>query len=273
MTNCEGEKSTMYHLFESLKQSLFSKKQTSKQKEQSHEQIEQTSETTEQPSETSEQEHTLDELLDICEGAACEVQTKDNDLLFAGYVAHRNPDFKAITIEPRKNCEAPLGIKHGTAVKLQVRVRAKWGNLVMLYGIVSACSEEQWNVFVENAVACTESRKAFRQRVDVDAKILSDSDFELLGTCHLEDISLVGVAFSTPIELEMGEPFILSIPYLLENSHRYQLTCTVASIRNIAQLDDPPCWRYGCAFDTLNEEMENALYKDIMTLQQNGRGT
>lgn len=271
MTNCEGEKSTMYHLFESLKQSLFSKGQTSKQKEQPPEPTEQTSETTEQPSETSEQEHTLDELLDICEGAACEVQTKDNNLLFAGYVAHRNPDFKAVTIEPRKNCEAPMGIKHGTSVKLQVRVRAKWGNLVMLYGTVSACSEDQWNIFIENAVACTESRKAFRQRVDVDAKILSDSDFSFQGNCHLEDISLVGVGFFSDLELELEQPFILSIPCLLENSHSYQLSCTVASVRNVSQPDESPSWRYGCAFDTLNEEVENALYKDIMTLQQSSR--
>ncbi len=255
----------MYQLFESIKKTLFPVAKTEKKEE--------TLKTTEQETEPPVHEHTLDELLDTCEGAACEVLAKDNDLLFAGYVAHRNPDFKAIAIEPRKNCEAPLGIKHGTAVKLQVRVRAKWGNLVMLYGTVSSCSEDQWSIFVESAVACTESRKAFRQRVDVDAKILSDADFEFLGTCHLEDISLVGVAFSTPLALEMGEPFILSIPYLLKNSHSYQLTCTVASVRNIAQPDESPCWRYGCAFDTLNEEMENALYKDIMTLQQNGRGT
>lgn len=269
----------MYQLFQSIKQSLLSMGQTSKNKEKGAELTEQVVESTEPVAESTAEntqaihEHTIDELLDVCEGATCEILSKDNRLLFAGRIAHRNPDFKAISVEPRQNCEAPLGIQYGTPVKLQVRVRAEFGNLIMLYGIVSACSEEQWSIFVENAVACTESRKAFRQRVNVDATILSDSDFEFQGNCHLEDISLVGVAFSTPLELEMGQPFILSIPCLLENGHSYQLACTVASFRNTAQPDEPPLWRYGCAFDTLNEEVENILYKDIMTLQQNSRNT
>ena len=74
----------------------------------------------------------LKELLSECRGAACEVQSEDNYLFFAGHVAQQDPDFKVVAIEPRRGSEAPLGVEHGTPVKVQVRVRTEWGNLVML---------------------------------------------------------------------------------------------------------------------------------------------
>ena len=119
-----------------------------------------------------------------------------------------------VTIEPRQNCEAPLGVGHGTPVKIQVRVREHWGNLVMLYGVVSVCEEDRWNIFIQNAVACTESRRAFRQRVEAEAEILWGPGFRFRGKCQLEDISLVGVAFYSPLKLDVGRQLILSIPCL-----------------------------------------------------------
>lgn len=66
----------------------------------------------------------LKELLSECQGAACEVQSEDNYLFFAGHVAQQDPDFKVVAIEPRRGSEAPLGVEHGTPVKVQVRVTA-----------------------------------------------------------------------------------------------------------------------------------------------------
>lgn len=224
-----------------------------------------------EPALESIDEHTMDELLAACEGAVCEVLTTDNYLFFAGHVTQRDPDFKMVTIEPRQNSEAPLGVEHGTPVKVQVRVREQWGNLVMLYGVLSVCEEDKWNIFVQNAVACTESRKAFRQRVQTEAQILWGPGFRFRGKCQLEDISLVGVAFYSPLKLDVGRKLILSIPFLTENGYSYQLACTVATYRNTAQPSHSPYWRYGCAFDPLDEEVESMLYKDIMTLQLKGR--
>ena len=150
----------MHHFFAATKHSSVTTEQTQKNKEEVSSTEESTSDATE--------EHTLDELLDACEGAVCEVLAMDNYLFFAGHVAQRDPDFKMVTIEPRQNCEAPLGAGHGTPVKVQVRVREHWGNLVMLYGVVSVCEEDRWNIFIQNAVACTESRRAFRQRVEAE---------------------------------------------------------------------------------------------------------
>ena len=253
----------MHHFFAATKHSSVTTEQTQKNKEEVSSTEESTSDATE--------EHTLDELLDVCEGAVCEVLTMDNYLFFAGHVAQRDPDFKMVTIEPHQNCEAPLGAGHGTPVKVQVRVREHWGNLVMLYGVVSVCEEDRWNIFIQNAVACTESRRAFRQRVEAEAEILWGPGFRFRGKCQLEDISLVGVAFYSPLKLDIGRQLILSIPCLTENGSSYQLASTVASARNTAEHGQPPCWRYGCAFDPLDEEVEGLLYKDIMTLQLHGR--
>ena len=254
----------MDHIFAALKHSLASKRQMP---EENEDVVASTAEHTS----GSTEEHTLDELLAACEGAVCEVLTADNYLFFAGHVAQRDPDFKMVTIEPHQNSEAPLGAGHGTPVKVQVRVHEHWGNLVMLYGVISVCEEDRWNIFIQNAVACTESRRAFRQRVEAEAEILWGPGFRFRGKCQLEDISLVGVAFYSPLKLDVGRQLILSIPCLTENGFGYQFASTVASSRNTAEPGQPPRWRYGCAFDPLEEEVESNLYKDIMTLQLKDR--
>lgn len=219
-----------------------------------------------------EEEHSLTELLAACEGAMCEILTEDNYLFFGGHVTQQDPEFKMITVEPRRNSEAPLGVGHGTAVKIQVRVRESWGTLVMLYGTVSVCEEDYWKIFVNHAVACNECRRAFRQRVEVEATILWGPGFRFRGKCQLEDISLVGVALYSPLKLDVGRQMILSIPYLTEEyQYPYELPCTVAACRNVAEHGQPPRWRYGCAFDPLDEDLESILYKDIMMLQFKGR--
>ena len=140
----------MHLFFASTKQSSVTTEQASKNKEE-------VSSTPEQDSDSTD-EHTLDELLTACEGAVCEVLTTDNYLFFAGHVAQRDPDFKMLTIEPRQNSEAPLGAGHGTPVKVQVRVREPWGNLVIVYGVVSVCEEDHWNIFVQDATAQKDER-------------------------------------------------------------------------------------------------------------------
>lgn len=253
----------MHHFFGATKHS-------SATTEQAHKNEEKISSTAEVPSETSDTK-TLDELLDACEGAVCEVLTTDNRLFFAGHVSQRDPDFKMVTIQPYHNDETPFGVEHGEPVKVQVRVQEHWGNLVMLYGVISVCKEDKWTIFVQNATACTESRRAFRQRVDADAEILWGPDFRFRGKCQLEDISLVGVAFYSPLKLDTGRQLILSIPRLTKSGPSYQLSSTVVSSRNTAEPGQSPRWRYGCSFDPLDQEVEGSLYRDIMTLQIKAR--
>lgn len=212
----------------------------------------------------------LKELISECKGAACEVQSEDNYLFFAGHVAQQDPDFKVVTIEPRRGSEAPLGVEHGTPVKVQIRARTEWGNLVMVYGTVSVCGGESWNIFVQNAVACNECRRAFRQRVTVDAQLLWGPGFHFRGKCRLDDISLVGAAFYSPLKLDVGRQLILNIPALLPGGPSYRFACTVAVCRNMAKPAQSPSWRYGCSFEPLDEDVETQLYKDIMALQSKG---
>lgn len=212
--------------------------------------------------------HFLKDMLTACEGAVCEVMSMDNYFYFAGHIARRDPDFKVVTIEPRGYREAPLGVRHGTPVKVQTRVREQWGNLIMLYGTVSLCQEDQWDVFVQNAVTCKESRRAFRQRVSVRAQMFYGEDLSLCGKCKLEDISLVGVAFYSSVKLEEGQQLLLEIPFLTRNGPSYRFACTVKVVRNTSRSSSTtPSWRYGCSFDTLERRVESMLYKDIMALQ------
>lgn len=216
-------------------------------------------------------EKLVDELLTACEGAVCEVLTTDNYLFFAGRITQRDPDFRTITVEPRGNEEAPLGVGRDTAIKVQARVKTEWGNLVMIYGTVSLCEEDQWKIFVDHAVACKESRRAFRQRVEGEAQLFWVPGFRFRGKCQLEDISLVGIAFYSPLKLDVGRQLILEIPNLVEDGPSYRFSCTVAVGQNIAEITQSPRWRYGCSFESLDEEVESMLYRDIMALQVQGR--
>ena len=110
----------------------------------------------------------------------------------------------------------------------------------MLYGNVSLCAATYWTIIVRNVVACAESRRAFRQKVGVEAQILWGPGLHFRAKCQVEDISLVGVAIHSPLKLEIGSRIVLSIPALIEDGPNYELPCSVVVRRNTAEAGLPP---------------------------------
>lgn len=206
-------------------------------------------------------------MISNCMDALSEVLTEDNRVLFVGRMEEYDPDTNEVLIDLHRGSETPRGIIHGMPVKVQIHARKQSGSLVMLYGNVSLCAATYWTITVRNVVVCSESRRAFRQKVRVDAQILWGPGLHFRAKCRLEDISLVGVAFHSPLKLEIGSRIVLSIPALLKDGPSYDLPCSVVVRRNTAETGLPPVWRYGCDFGGLEEQVEEVLCKDIFTLQ------
>ena len=134
----------------------------------------------------------------------------------------------------------------------------------MIYGKVQISAMDHWRILVEHVVACEELRKAFRQKIKVEGQIAQVGEEEKRVPCILEDISVVGVGFHAPAELEEGEPITLRIPRLTDQGKGYEILCKVA-VRVASE--ENGCWRYGCSFERLDEQTEGRLLKEILILQ------
>lgn len=209
----------------------------------------------------------IEKMLSNCMNALSEVLTEDNRVLFVGRLEDYDPEENEVWIDLHRGSETPRGVIHGMPVKVQIHVKKQSGALVMLYGNVSLCAATYWTITVRNVVACSESRRAFRQKVRVDAQIIWGPGLHFHAKCQLEDISLVGVAFHSPLKLEIGSRIQLSIPALVKDGPSYELPCSVVVRRNIAGEGLPPLWRYGCDFGGLEGPVESLLCKDIFSLQ------
>lgn len=209
----------------------------------------------------------MEEMLSACVDAVCEVLTEDNRVLFVGRMEEYDPEENEVWIDLHRGSETPRGVIHGMPIKVQIHAKRQWGSLVMLYGNVSICAATYWRIAVRNAVACAESRRAFRQKIRVEGQIFWGPGCHFKAKCRLEDISLVGVAFHSPLKLEIGSRVILSIPELVKGGPSYELPCSVVVRRNTASEGAPPLWRYGCDFGGLEEHLETTLCKDIFSLQ------
>ena len=209
----------------------------------------------------------IEDMLDTCVDGLCEVLTEDNRVLFVGRLEQYDPKQNEVWIDLRRGSEPPQGVIHNMPVKVQIHVKKQSGSLVMLYGNVSLCAATYWTIIVRNVVACAESRRAFRQKVGVEAQILWGPGLHFRAKCQVEDISLVGVAIHSPLKLEIGSRIVLSIPALIEDGPNYELPCSVVVRRNTAEAGLPPKWRYGCDFGGLEEQVEETLCKDLFTLQ------
>lgn len=212
----------------------------------------------------------IEDMLAICADVLCEVLTEDNRVLFVGRLGTYDPKQNEVWIDLHRGNETPLGVIHNTPVKVQIHVKKQSGSLVMLYGNVSLCAATYWTIALRSVVACSESRRAFRQKVRAEAQLLWGPGLRFQGKCRLEDISLVGVAIRSPLKLETGSRVVLSIPALIEGGPSYELPCSVVVRRNTARSGLPPMWRYGCDFGGLEEPTEELLCKDIFALQAKG---
>lgn len=209
----------------------------------------------------------IEDMLDTCVDGLCEVLTEDNRVLFVGRLEEYDPEQNEVWIDLHRGSETPRGVIHKMPVKVQIHVKKQSGSLVMLYGNVSLCAATYWTIIVRNVVACSEARRAFRQKVRVEAQILWGPGLHFRAKCQLEDISLVGVAIYSPLKLEIGSRIVLSIPALIKGGPSYELPCSVVVRRNTAEEGLPPLWRYGCDFGGLKGQTESLLCKDIFALQ------
>lgn len=200
-----------------------------------------------------------------CQGSVVEVLTEDNRLLFVGTLSEYELRNDEVRLDLHRGDETPQGVMYNTRVKIQAHRWHRRGELVMFYGVVIICASDHWRVKVTSGMSCVDNRRAFRQPVHVEGEITWGEEEEFRQSCRLEDISLVGVAFSTKADLEKDELVRLTIPHLLKGGAGHSLLCRVVVRRESTR--GPGLWRYGCNYERLGKRQEDILCRDIFNLQ------
>lgn len=207
------------------------------------------------------------EVISSCLGAVGEVVSQDNELLFVGRLEEYDSEYNDIEMWVYKGDQVPQWASCMTPVKVQLRSKGKPVRQVSIYGNLFNFTLDYWKIKVDHVVFCEEKRRAFRQPVEVHAVLHWGPGQKFRGKCTLEDISMMGLAFHSPLKLQPGSEIKLAIPKLLEEGPAYELACHVVSGCNIAKEGEPPLWRYGCEYNELDPQVENLLCKDIFLLQ------
>ena len=179
-----------------------------------------------------------------------------------------------ILLVPHKGQDAPQGIVYNTPIKIQIRQRKNGSNqMIIIDGTVITSSKAAWRIRAERSVTYMDTRKAFRQRIQVAAEVICTvRGMEQHIGCELEDISSSGVGFQSTVKLKEGRVVRLEIPFLLEGGPSYSFSCRVMTCR---EYREGLIWRYGCMFEDMDEREEDQLCGDIFQLQAKtlGRNT
>ncbi len=197
-------------------------------------------------------------------GALCEVLTMKNDLLFVGMVGTYDPATGEISVELRKGESTPQGIIHRTEVKVRLHAIRGQSGVVLVYGVITRNTPDQWWIEVDRTIACLERRESFRLPLKGKATISSPDGRSQ--PCELVDISLTGVGFRCRVPFAEEDQLLLSGVRLLEGGMDYTFRCHV---RRVVDAGEGEKWRYfcGCSFYDLRSGQEDRLCQDLFTLQ------
>ena len=207
------------------------------------------------------------EVISSCVGAVGEVISQENELLFVGRLEDYDPQYNDIQMWVYKGDQVPQWASCMMPVKVQLCSKGKPVRQVSIRGKLFNFTLDYWKIQIEDVIFCEEKRRAFRQPVEVNAVLHWGPGQKFQGKCTLEDISMMGIAFHSPLKLQPGSEVRLAIPQLLEEGPAYELACRVVAGRNIAKEGEPPLWRYGCEYGELDPQVETQLCKDIFLLQ------
>ncbi len=196
--------------------------------------------------------------------ALSEIVTLQNDLLDYGRI--QSIEEKALVFGPSREGFDLTELSFGTAVKINIH-QARLGYKV-LSGMVSASTRERLRVTGLEIITATDNRQFLRVRTRARAVVtpleVGPGQAEKSVTVSVEDISLGGMLFSTPIVFGMDELLTARLSF-------FDFTLEpLCRIRRITQRDGNSHY-YGCQFEELTPQQEDALYRILMRLQQERR--
>lgn len=198
---------------------------------------------------------------DIYTGMKVEVLTLENHLLFVGQVRVLSGD--RLRIRTEDPTDRLPRILYGTKVK--VRGFQRNFQTFALYGIVTQNTSEFWNIEQLEYLQNQESRNFFRQKIEMDGKILSGTGGKDSSgiACKILDISAGGTCVLTKEVYEKGDRFVLESRFFPEEEP-FIFTCQIQRISEREHKD----MEYGCEFLNLSEKEQERLLRVIFKIQR-----
>lgn len=208
----------------------------------------------------------LDEVLGsgARQGAAVEVMTPDNRLLFVGKIEAIQEN--AVRIREANDDTLPMVVVN---TDLKLRFFTDTGNVV-LYGKVCGSTMRMWKVDQLRTAFAKENRAFFRQSVSVGISAqcgkrpAKGGRPNVLFPCQVLDISAGGILISCKEVFAEGERLLVTDASLLAGEPNFQFDCMVrrggAWNKGVAH--------YGCQFVTLSAREQDRLLRAIFTIQR-----
>ena len=216
-------------------------------------------------------EQTFESVVESCTGKLCEVQTLENQTLFAGRIRKYDIGSDELIVDLYRGEETSAGVMYRMPVKLLLHLGE---GLITLFGLVVKAAAQFWCIELGRMVSHVERRESFRQRLSGEAKLNrildenaehSEEDAKPI-SCKLRDISLTGLSFTARAEFHIGEKLIISSLKLFKDGTTFNnIPCTVR--RLLPQEYKNARHGYGCSFDSLSSSEKDILFKDLFALQ------
>lgn len=199
-------------------------------------------------------------------GAACEVKTLENDLLFLGKI--RNVvDGLTLSLDVVSSDKSPLlSSRYGVPVKLSLYKNAS--NMLIVGGKVYMANPDFWRISNISQYQNYERRDFFRVQANTDTEVFRESEEGEEPTekfsAHIINISLSGILFSAERKFVEGQVLLLSPVKLAEGLLPFELRCQV---RNSDE-ESPAGFLHRCKFLDMGQRESDRLCRAIFAMQR-----
>lgn len=198
-------------------------------------------------------------------GAACEVKTLDNDLLFLGRLRSIVDDL-SLSVDIISSDDSPLFTwRYGVPVKLSLYKGP--GNILIAGGKVYMANADFWRVSNIIRYQNFERRSFFRVQANTGGLVSraceEGEEVEKYQACII-NISLSGVMFSSAKQFAENETVVAESFFLAEDRKPFALSCIVK------HSDDSPTglFMHRCQFLDIGEMESDRLCRAIFSLQR-----
>lgn len=208
----------------------------------------------------------LDEVLGsgARQGAAVEVMTPENRLLFVGKIEAIQEN--AVRVRDANDDTLPMVVIN---TDLKLRFFTETGSVV-LYGKICGSTMRMWKVDQLRTAFAKENRAFFRQSVSMEImaqcgkRPAKGGRPSVLFPCQVLDISAGGILIGCKELFPEGERLLVVDAPLLAGERGFEFDCMVrrggAWSKGVA--------RYGCQFVTLSAREQDRLLRAIFTIQR-----
>lgn len=199
--------------------------------------------------------------IEMAVGTKVEVFAGGTEVLFVGMVESTGPNY--IQVTSAKGNEVPPVIFNST---VQLRASLPGGKKQLVTGVVAGSSKYFWRIEDLGGRVFKDNRRAYRQDVSVDAKVLSTRECLADAVpCHVMNISEGGARFSSKRAFLKGEEICLMDLRLTSTGISFSLIAQILRVEPREMPRQP--YTYGCQFIDMKRRDQERLVEEIFVVQ------